>query len=326
MLQCTVLVCWPLTSPHLHASWVCRTGATGIWTVHLIRSAYVWESEAKDQAAYIDDLLHSLAEGRKTIPEVRKALKDGQTADSVLNHMLKNTMADAPGCIDLYCHARPHGEDVDLLSKASGASSEGCGGANCAKRCWGWSPDNTHQSRFAEDFVRGRDVEFECPLHVVWLDPMACNVILVNTVTNAARHGCRTNPEVQLTMRVSQQSHNAQVKPADDAATHPGRPPGSAVQPVRGRRTTASPSVPRVRAPTVYGETHQFPESRGLSAGLVFLSVRSPAHGGPCLVRAPLFFAPCMVLSAPPHLGPIPSKVRPTSSHKAGACRRDWCF
>ena len=42
-----------------------------------------------------------------------------------------------------------------------------------------------------------------------------------------------------------------QVRPADDAATHPGRPPGSAVQPVRGRRTTASPSVPRVRASTV---------------------------------------------------------------------------
>ena len=35
----------------------------------------------------------------------------------------------------------------------------------------------------------------------------------------------------------------AQVRPADDAATHPGRPPGSEVQPVRGRRTTASPSV-----------------------------------------------------------------------------------
>ena len=99
-----------------------------------------------------------------------------------------------------------------------------------------------------------------------------------------------------------------QVRPADDAATHPGRPPGSAVQPVRGRRTTASPSVPRVRASTVYGETHQLPESRGLSAGLVFLSVCSPACGGPSLVRAPLSFAPCMVLSAPPHLGHIPSE------------------
>ena len=73
---------------------------------------------------------------------------------------------------------------------------------------------------------------------------------------------------------------------------------------MRGRRTTASPSVPRVRTSTVQGETHQFPESRGLSAGLVFLSVRLAARDGPCLVQAPLFFAPCMVLSAPPHLGP----------------------
>ena len=60
-----------------------------------------------------------------------------------------------------------------------------------------------------------------------------------------------------------------QVRPADDAATHPGRPPGSQVPPVRGRRTTTSPSVPRVRALTVSAESHQFQESRCLSAGLV---------------------------------------------------------
>ena len=42
-----------------------------------------------------------------------------------------------------------------------------------------------------------------------------------------------------------------QVNPADDAATLPGRPAGSAVLPVRGTRTTASPSVPQVRASTV---------------------------------------------------------------------------
>ena len=198
----------------------CRIGATRIWTVHLIRSAYVWELEAKDQAAYIDNLLHSLAEGRKTIAVVRKALKDGQTADSVLNHMLKNTMADASGCIDLYCHARPHGEDVDLLSKASDGLFRGmwwCKLREAMLRMvagqYESQPEvvNLHQS--AVDFVRGRDVEFECPLHVVMLDPMACNGILDHAVTNATRHGCRTNPEVKLTTRVSEQSHNA------DAAT-----------------------------------------------------------------------------------------------------------
>jgi hypothetical protein len=61
----------------------------------------------------------------------------------------------------------------------------------------------------------------------------------------------------------------SQVRPADDAATHPGHPLESEVQLVRGRRTTASPSVPRVRASTVSAESHQFQESRGLSAGLV---------------------------------------------------------
>ena len=49
----------------------------------------------------------------------------------------------------------------------------------------------------------------------------------------------------------------AQARPADDAATHPGRPPGSEVQPVRGRRTTASPSVlPPAEAPSGSGSLH----------------------------------------------------------------------
>ena len=39
-----------------------------------------------------------------------------------------------------------------------------------------------------------------------------------------------------------------QVWLADDAATHPGRPLGSTVQPVRGKHTTSSPSLPEVRA------------------------------------------------------------------------------
>ena len=58
-----------------------------------------------------------------------------------------------------------------------------------------------------------------------------------------------TGPHVAASAGVSHVG--VQVRPADDAATHPGRPPGSAVQLVRGRRTTASPSVPRVRALTV---------------------------------------------------------------------------
>ena len=177
VLQCTVLVRWPPLSPHLHASWVCRTGATGIRTVHLIHSVYVWESEAKDQAPYIDNL------------------KNRKTADSVLNRMLKNTMADAFGCIDLYCHARPHGEDVHLLPKASGPF-RGTWWCKLHRAMLGMDarrytsePEvvNLHQS--AEDFVRSRDLEFECPFNVVLLDPLACNIILVNAVTNAARHG-----------------------------------------------------------------------------------------------------------------------------------------
>ena len=62
---------------------------------------------------------------------------------------------------------------------------------------------------------------------------------------------------LKATTRPPESSLIDQVRPADDAATHPGRPPGSEVQPVRGRRTTASPSVlPPAEAPSGSGGLH----------------------------------------------------------------------
>eukprot|EP00670_Eutreptiella_braarudii_P001326 CAMPEP_0174301740 /NCGR_PEP_ID=MMETSP0809-20121228/59222_1 /TAXON_ID=73025 ORGANISM="Eutreptiella gymnastica-like, Strain CCMP1594" /NCGR_SAMPLE_ID=MMETSP0809 /ASSEMBLY_ACC=CAM_ASM_000658 /LENGTH=1039 /DNA_ID=CAMNT_0015407535 /DNA_START=31 /DNA_END=3147 /DNA_ORIENTATION=- len=209
VLQCAVLVCWPLTSPHLHASWFCRIGATGLWTAHLIRSGYVWESELQKHCQYIDEL-------HQTIAQSRKVLKDGQTADSVLNHMLKNTMADASGCIELV-RERNTLEDEDglLLSKGSDILFRGmwlCKMREAILSLVGGhykvQPRDTNLLQFAEDFVKGREVALDCPSQIACLDPMVCNVILDNAVTNALRHGCPRDPQVKLTVQVSEELHD----------------------------------------------------------------------------------------------------------------------
>ena len=95
-LQWLVLACWPVVAPGVHPAWLCRLVAPGLWTVHLVRSSHVREVAQAHEARLRADL-------ERAVLDSRKDLQDGQSADSVLNHMLKNTMADASGCIDLFC-------------------------------------------------------------------------------------------------------------------------------------------------------------------------------------------------------------------------------
>ena len=61
----------------------------------------------------------------------------------------------------------------------------------------------TNLQGFTQDLIRGRDMEHDCPQGTVELDPMVCNVVLDNAVTNAKRHGCARDPWVKLTVKVT---------------------------------------------------------------------------------------------------------------------------
>ena len=76
----------------------------------------------------------------------------------------------------------------------------------------------------------------------------------------------------------------------------------------KGQGVSDAVTSQRVRTAIIKGETHWLPERRGLSAGPVSSSVRSPARGRPFLAWAPSSLAPFTVLSAPPHLGPNSSE------------------
>ena len=203
VVQWSVIVCWPLVYPSIYPAWVCRIVAAGLWTVHVIRSSYVWESDLKQQARIIDELQENVA-------EISKNLRDRQNTDSVLNHILKNTMADAGGCIELFFEDGSADSDDGLLSRASNILFRGmwwCKLREALLRMvagrYETEPSRVNIQRFVRDFVRGRDMKHECPDDTVVLDPMVCNIVLDNAVTNAKRHGHPDDPHVKLMVSVT---------------------------------------------------------------------------------------------------------------------------
>ena len=206
VLQWVVYACWPFMSADSRSAWLCRIGAMGLWTAHLIRSSYVWESELQQQSARIDKLQQAVA-------QTLRDLKDGRDADSVLNHVLKNTMADVMGCIDL---CRPQAEnECLLLSKASNMLFRGMWWCKLREAIlelvagrYETKQEVVDVQEFAQDLVRGREVTLECSSRMVKLDPMACNIVLDNALTNGKRHGYPGDPQVELSVEVVDQTRH----------------------------------------------------------------------------------------------------------------------
>ena len=130
-------------------------------------------------------------------------LKDGQEADTMLNHMLKDVISDATGCIELFCQQRPSPDADALLSTASDILFRGLSQCNLrdtlldmAAGRYEPAPSDVNLRTFAQQFVRGRQVALECPSKIVKVDAVACNVILDSAITSFVRHACPEGPEV----------------------------------------------------------------------------------------------------------------------------------
>ena len=139
-----------------------------------------------------------------------KNQKDGQKADSVLNHILKNTMADAIGCIELFCQQNRGADRDERLKKASDILFRGmwwCKLREAMLSLVNGSYETTLTAMalqtFAQDFVRGRKVDLVCAEATVELDPTVCSIVLDNAITNAIRHGCPCDPNVRLKVEVT---------------------------------------------------------------------------------------------------------------------------
>uniref|UniRef100_A0A7S4LCM7 Response regulatory domain-containing protein n=1 Tax=Eutreptiella gymnastica TaxID=73025 RepID=A0A7S4LCM7_9EUGL len=214
LTQWLLLACWPLMFPDVHGTWFCRITATGVWTVHLLQSSWFSQSVLQQHTQAMDDL-------QKVAAQSLKNQRDAQHADSVLNHILKNTMADALGCIEFFC--RNPNPNTSALSKACDILFRGMWWCKLREAMLSMVAGRyetvqsaTDIQHWAQEFVRGRNVALECPTEVVKMDATACSVVLDNAMSNATRHGCPHDPQVKLAVEVLDQDMDGQRACSED--------------------------------------------------------------------------------------------------------------
>eukprot|EP00667_Euglena_gracilis_P003350 EG_transcript_3360 len=120
-----------------------------------------------------------------------------QKADSMLNHILKNVMSEAHGCIDLFFgHREAEALAFSHLRQAQEILERGM--RWCKKRqvmvqvnsgnyTPAFAPARLRQ--LVDGVVSGRGIAMEVPDVVVVVDSLLCEVVLDNAISNALRHG-----------------------------------------------------------------------------------------------------------------------------------------
>eukprot|EP00667_Euglena_gracilis_P003747 EG_transcript_3761 len=129
-----------------------------------------------------------------------------QKADSILNHILKNIMADAAGTIELFM-AGVSGKGELLLDQA----------IECLHRGMRWCKHRQAILRVAshaytprlvpvcledlgKDLAQGRQIATRFLDGTFFLDKTLVSIVLDNAINNAYRHGNPTDPQVRFTM------------------------------------------------------------------------------------------------------------------------------
>ena len=139
-----------------------------------------------------------------------------QKADGVLNHILKNNVVDAQTCIELFFDG--HSQDVleqacDLLFRSMWWCRLREAVLRIVEGSYKKAVRNVSLHQFCHDLLVGRPgITLDCPSMTVLLDPIACNIVLDNAITNAFRHGCTENQELRLKVEVS--NHDSQTSTA----------------------------------------------------------------------------------------------------------------
>eukprot|EP00667_Euglena_gracilis_P003553 EG_transcript_3560 len=151
---------------------------------------------------HVDYQLRQRLEKETEMMEVAKNVEvaqrqASQKADSMLNHILKNILADAHGCIDLFFGQRDNvGEAEGHLRRAQESLERGM--RWCKKRqvmvqvhSGDYTPILAPVSlrKLVDGVMYGRDIVVDIPDVTVYIDSLLCEVVLDNAISNAFRHG-----------------------------------------------------------------------------------------------------------------------------------------
>ena len=179
---------------------MCSQEAYDIWSIVAILSLHIV------YAISTTFVSHSVRARNLKIQAQEKAR---QKADSVLNHILKNTMVEASSCLDFFesDHDKKnlqHARDILLRGMSWCKLREVM--VKITSGVYKLQPRLINIGEYGHSLVRGRAfVTFAAAvpnnLKMV-MDPEASSIILDNAITNAIRHGCPDRPEVQLSVEV----------------------------------------------------------------------------------------------------------------------------
>ena len=147
-----------------------------------------------------------------------KAVESSRKADSILNHTLKNYMADGAGEIELFLD-RVDGEDPMYAELHSATISLQRGMRACRQRQaylqltsgdYRLSLHPVELETFAKQITAGRAMTTEVPSLRVLLDCTLLGLIFDNAISNAFKHGHTEHPDVKLAI---QNMANVQEQP-----------------------------------------------------------------------------------------------------------------
>ena len=166
--------------------------------------------------------------------ELKMNFEASQKADSILNHTLKNKMADAAGELELFLSTYDgprHPFQKILTSLRRGMQMCQQRQAYLKLMAGAYQPRNVPCSlyTFGKSLASGRQLILE-QFSAVWakFDTVACEMILENALSNAFKHGCPQNPDVSFTISAGERCNESQRFPLVFRVanrTHPERPP-----------------------------------------------------------------------------------------------------
>eukprot|EP00667_Euglena_gracilis_P003777 EG_transcript_3787 len=163
-----------------------------------------------------------------------REMQASQMADSMLNHTLKNLLADVAASLEVYLAGEaPSGaleDSVTCLRRGMMACKERQVYLKLVSGQYAPVTQEVNLRSFGRELSAGRNVQLEAVDLSVYLDSTICHLILENALSNAIRHGDPQNPQVKLLIEAVDQEVPSdtgyqRVRFTVENVANPARPP-----------------------------------------------------------------------------------------------------
>eukprot|EP00668_Euglena_longa_P019952 GGOE01024798.1.p1 GENE.GGOE01024798.1~~GGOE01024798.1.p1 ORF type:complete len:675 (-),score=155.14 GGOE01024798.1:191-2107(-) len=131
-----------------------------------------------------------------------------QKADSILNHILKNIMAEAAGLVELFLGGDRENNEVlhqatDCLYRGMRWCKQRQAILRIASGCYSPAIAPVSLHALGDSLIKGRRMTHRFLEGTFLLDSTLCGIVLDNAISNAFRHGHPDDPQVTFTMSVA---------------------------------------------------------------------------------------------------------------------------